>query len=273
MNKKINTLYFSATGTTEKIVTGIAEKIAKNYGGKFTISNVDFTLPEARKNTFSFDKDDLVIAGIPVYAGRVPNVLLKFLNTISGNEATAVAVVLYGNRDYDDALIEFKDILEANGFNVIAGGAFIGEHSFSTTLGANRPDEQDMAAVSDFAAKIYDKTKTAGENPAVVVRGHKPYREYYRLKDQNGNPVSILKVTPKTNNDCIDCKLCAEVCPMGSIDSDDVSKITGICIKCCSCIKKCPVGAKYFDDENYLWHKHELEVEFTGMRREPECFV
>jgi ferredoxin len=60
---------------------------------------------------------------------------------------------------------------------------------------------------------------------------------------------------------------------MGSIDSEDVSKMTGICIKCCACIKKCPVGAKYVDDKNYLWHKHELEVQFAGTRREPECFV
>lgn len=273
MNKKINTLYFSATGTTEKIVNGIAEKIAENYGEKITVSNFDFTLPDARKKTYSFDKDSLVVAGIPVYAGRVPNVLLKFLKTISGNEATAVAVVLYGNRDYDDALIEFKDILESNGFNVIAGGAFIGEHSFSTTLGANRPDEQDMAAAADFAAKVYEKIKTPGEKTGVVVKGNKPYRKYYIPKDQNGNPVSILKVIPKTNSDCIDCKLCSEVCPMGSIDSDDVSKITGICIKCCACIKKCPVGAKYFDDENYLRHKHELEAALSGTRREPEYFV
>lgn len=273
MNQKINTLYFSATGTTEKIVTGIAKKIAENYGGEIAINNIDFTLPEARKKTFSFDKDTLVIAGVPVYAGRVPNVLLKFLNQISGNCAMAVAVVLYGNRDYDDALIEFKHILEAGGFNVIAGGAFIGEHSFSTTLASKRPDQQDMAAAADFAVKIYDKIKTPGKIPAVDVKGNMPYREYYRPMDQNGNPVSILKVTPKTNSDCIDCKLCAEVCPMGSIDSDDVSKITGICIKCCACIKKCPVGAKYFDDENYLRHKHELEAAFTGRRLEPECFV
>ena len=273
MNKKINTLYFSATATTEKIVMGIAGKIAGNYGGKITVSHIDFTLPDARKELFSFDKDDLVIAGIPVYAGRVPNVLLKFLNTISGNGATVVAVVLYGNRDYDDALIEFRDILESDGFKVIAGGAFIGEHSFSTTLGADRPDEQDMAVAADFAAKIYDKIETPGEKAAVVVRGNRPYREYYRPKDQNGHFVNILKVTPKTNSDCIDCKLCAEICPMGSIDSDDVSKITGICIKCGACIKKCPVGAKYFDDENYLWHKHELEVQFGGARREPEWFI
>ena len=188
MNRKINTLYFSATGTTEKIVTGIAEKIAAHYGSEITINSIDFTLPGARKETLSFDPDTLVIAGVPVYAGRVPNVLLKFLNKISGNGATAVAVVLYGNRDYDDALIEFKDILEADGFNVIAGGAFIGEHSFSTTLAGNRPDPQDMKAATDFADKIYDKIKRPGKIPGVVVKGNTPYRDYYRPRDPEGKP-------------------------------------------------------------------------------------
>jgi NAD-dependent dihydropyrimidine dehydrogenase PreA subunit/flavodoxin len=273
MIKKIETFYFSATGTTEKIVTGIAEKIAENDGGISPITPIDFTLPESRKKAYSFDKDDFVVAGIPVYAGRVPNVLLKFLNTLSGNGATAVAVVLYGNRNYDDALIEFKDILETTGFKVVAGGAFIGEHSFSKTLAAERPDAQDMAVAADFAQKIYEKMMTPGDKPEVVVKGEKPYRPYYRPKDPDGNFINILKVTPKTNDDCIDCKLCSEVCPMGSIDSEDVSKITGICIKCCACVKQCPVGAKYFDDEGYLTHKKDLEAKFTDTRREPECFV
>ena len=174
MNRKINTLYFSATGTTEKIVTGIAAKIAAHYGSEITINNIDFTLPAARENAISFDEDTLVIAGVPVYAGRVPNVLLKFLNKISGNGATAVAVVLYGNRDYDDALIEFRDILKADGFNVVAGGAFIGEHSFSTTLGGNRPDKQDMKAATDFADKIYDKNKQTRDNSRCCRKGECP---------------------------------------------------------------------------------------------------
>lgn len=273
MTRKLNTFFFSATGTTEKLVTAIAEKIAENDGGETAIKNIDFTLPEARKKTYAFDKDDLVIAGVPVYAGRVPNVLLKFLNTISGNGATAVAVVLYGNRDYDDALIEFKDILESKGFAVVAGGAFIGEHSFSTTLGAGRPDEQDMAVAADFAASICEKTKTPGDVSTVVVKGNKPYRDYYKPKDKDGNPVNFIKITPKTSDDCIDCKLCAEICPMGSIDMDEVSKMTGICIKCCACIKRCPVGAKHFDDEHYLRHKQELEAALSGTRRAPEWFV
>lgn len=273
MNRKINALYFSPTGTTEKIVKTIADNISLTYMENLEISHIDITLPEGRKAPISFGADDMVVAGVPVYAGRVPNVLLKFLNTLSGNGATAVAVVLYGNRDYDDALIEFRDILTSNGFQVIAGGAFIGEHSFSTTLGAGRPDAHDLAAAADFASKIADKMRTPGEKSTVAVKGNHPYREYYRPKDQNGHFVSILKVVPKTSSDCIDCKHCAEVCPMGSIDASDVSRITGICIKCCACVKYCPVGAKYFDDEHYLWHKHELERTFGGVRREPEYFV
>jgi len=272
MSKRINTLYFSATGTTKKIVTGIANRLSENIVGNIEINTVDFTLPEPRKQAASFAKEDIVVVGVPVYAGRVPNVLLKYLKTIAGNGASAVAVVVYGNRNYDDALIELKELLELDGFRVVAGGAFIGEHSFSRTLGENRPDEHDMAAAVDFAGRIYKKMTAPGEIPTVAVKGNKPYRDYYKPRDKNGNPVDIRKVSPKTNSDCIDCKLCAESCPMGSIDAGDVSRVTGICIKCCACIKNCPVGAKYFDDENYLRHKQELEMQFTE-RREPEVFV
>ena len=270
--KQIDALYFSATGTTKKIVTAIADKISENIVGKMEINNIDFTLPEARKQVVSFSNEHVVVVGVPVYAGRVPNVLLKYLKTVAGKGALAVAVVVYGNRNYDDALGELQDILEADGFRVVSGGAFIGEHSFSRTLGQNRPDDQDMALARDFAGRICRKLTAPGEISSVAVKGNRPYRDYYKPRDQNGNAVDVRKVTPKTNNDCIDCKLCAEICPMGAIDAGDVSKLTGICIKCCACIKNCPVGAKYFDDENYLWHKQELEKKFTE-RREPEVFL
>ena len=270
--KEISTLFFSATGTTKKIVTGIAEELSGNVTGETAVKEINFTLPEARKQAVAFGREDIVVAGVPVYAGRVPNVLLKYLKSIAGNGALAIAVVVYGNRDYDDALIELRDLLDADGFRVVAGGAFIGEHSFSSTLGQNRPDEKDLAATVDFASRIYKKIEAPGEIPGVAVKGNRPYRDYYKPKNKNGQPVDIRKVTPKTNTDCFDCKLCASICPMGSIDAEDVSKITGICIKCCACIKNCPVGAKYFDDENYLRHKRELEIAFTE-RREPSLFV
>ena len=271
MDKRINTMYFSATDTTKKVVSGIAEKIAKNIGEKIIVNNIDFTLLGVRKDSVSFAKEDVVIVGVPVYAGRVPNILLNYLNSISGNGALAVPIVVYGNRNYDDALIELKDILELDGFKVIAGGAFIGEHSFSKILAKDRPDEKDMVIVSDFADKIFAKL-TLDHDQSIAVKGNSPYRNYYMPKNKDGSPADIRKVTPKTNSNCTDCKLCVDICPMGSIDAEDVTKLNGICIKCGACIKKCPTQAKYYDNENYLRHKSELEIEFAT-RREPELFI
>lgn len=273
MNYRINTMYFSATGTTQTVVNRIAARVAENTGKTIDINNYDFTLPAGRKEARSFTKEDLLIIGVPVYAGRVPNVLLKYLHTINGNGALAVPVVLFGNRDYDDALLELKDILEEHGFTAIAAGAFVGEHSFSQTLGGNRPDEKDMLLVDNFADQIYRKLTTQDTFTAVEVKGNRPYRKYYSPKDENGEPVKDFRlIMPETSEDCTDCKTCAEVCPMGSIDYDHVSQINGICIKCCACIKKCPAQAKHFTDPRFLHHQHELEIAFVR-RAEPVWFL
>jgi len=272
LHYKLNTLYFSATSTTKKVISGIGERLLEAMKLKQDINNIDFTLSKTKEKSVSFSKDNIVIVGVPVYAGRVPNILLKYLNSIKGNGALAIAVVVYGNRNYDDALIELRDILELDGFKVIAGAAFIGQHSFSKTLAKNRPDEKDMEIVRNFADRIYNKIISETFIKTLFVNGDKPYRNYYMSRDEEGEPIDIRKVKPKTKDSCIDCKLCATVCPMGSINLEDVTKVNGICIKCCACIKKCPVEAKYFDDIGYLKHKEELEINFIH-RKEPKLFL
>lgn len=265
-------MYFSATDTTKKVVSNLADRILYNMGDKVIVNHIDFTLPSVRQEPISFNSDDIVIIGVPVYAGRVPNVLLKYLNSIIGNDALAVPIVVFGNRNFDDALIELNDILQSNGFHTIAAGAFIGEHSFSYILAKNRPDEKDIVIVNEFADRIVSKLMNGISGEKLFVPGHRPYKPYYMPKGSDGQAIDIRKVTPKTNSNCTGCKLCADVCPMGSIDINDVSQLKGICIKCGACIKKCPVQAKYFHDLDYLIHKKELEVNFEA-RREPELFL
>lgn len=259
--EKIWAVYFSGTGTTRRTAERIAGGIASRLN--LPVESVDFSRPAVRQETLGFGEKDLVVFGTPVYAGRVPNVLLPFLRErIVGGGALAVPVVLFGNRNYDDALIELRNILAADGMHPIAAGAFVGEHSFSRVLGANRPNAEDEALMDEFAARVAELAAGLDAAPvkSVAVRGQEPLRAYYTPRDRAGNPINILKVKPKTDlSRCGGCGLCADLCPMGSIDPADVSAVRGICIKCCACVKGCPTGAKYFDDPGYLYHKSELE--------------
>lgn len=307
----VHAVYFSATGTTKTVVTHIAETLRRmNVPGRAfsgaraagldadldaesdldsdadldveadldvacaPVRVYDFTRPDARTLALNFYQSDVVVVGLPVYAGRLPNLIRPYLELWNGGGALAIPVVVYGNRAYDDALYELRDILSERGFFPIAAGAFVGEHSFSTRLGAGRPDAADMEAIHAFARSVGEHlTPEFLESPdAVAVPGRSASeRAFYQPKSAQNKKIDIRRVKPKTLASCTRCGYCAEICPMGAIDASDVFEVPGICIKCGACVKRCPEHAKVFDDPGYLYHLHDLEAQFER-RAEPEVF-
>jgi ferredoxin/flavodoxin len=257
---KLNLLYFSATDTTAKIVKEIA------HGMGETVKEYDITLPADRQKELSFHRNDVVIIGVPVYAGRVPGFLPEYFTKVRGNQTRAVFIVVYGNRDYEDALLELKDTFEQNGFIGIAGGAFIGEHSYTAKLAAGRPDKDDLNSAREFGIKIKERLSKEDQVKIekLVVKGNYPYKE---RKPQQ-------PVAPETNDKCINCGICASHCPMGAIDLSDfrIADETK-CIKCCSCIKRCPVNAKAIKQEAFIQFTQGLIDKFSATRHEPELFL
>jgi len=217
---------FSPTGGTKKVADAIAA------GFCAPVVEMDLTKADA---TVTLGENDALIAVLPVYAGRVPQISLERLSALKGNGQKAVAVVVYGNREFDDALLETKNALEANGFQVIAAAAFIAEHSIVRSIAAGRPDAEDEALCRRFAADVMAKL----ENPAPVnVPGNDPYRE---LKPSAFHPAA--------DETCVKCGVCAEQCPVGAIPLGDPSKTLGeVCINCMRCVQVCPVSSRALPD-------------------------
>ncbi|MBR0409488.1 MAG: EFR1 family ferrodoxin [Eubacterium sp.] len=268
----ITAVYFSPTGSTRKIVEELARVMADEYS--VPMHTFDFTLPENRVESITFQGSDLVVFGVPVYAGRVPNKILPEIRRIfKGDGALAVPVVTFGNRSYDNALIELRNELEEGGFHTIAGGAFVAEHAFSGKLAPGRPDREDMDLVRSFAKTVADKVNEMKEIPGPVkVRGIEPIPPYYQPLGIDGRPAKFLKAKPVIGPGCIRCGKCINACPMGSINEEnDELKVEGICIKCQACIKICPVRALFFDDSAFLSHVAMLEQNFSR-KAENEVF-
>ncbi|MCD8224956.1 MAG: EFR1 family ferrodoxin [Clostridiales bacterium] len=270
---RIIAVYYSATGNTKRVVTAIAGQIAKVLAA--SVSEFDFTLPAARTSSVAYAPDDLVVFGTPVYAGRVPNKMLPVVQTLfCGNGALAIPVVTFGNRSYDNALIELRNELETDGFHTIAGAAFAASHVFSDKIAPGRPDAEDLAVLEQFSAAAARKILAMTEIPApIAVRGDDPVGPYYTPLGTDGKPAVFLKAKPLTRAEaCNQCGLCVKVCPMGSIDMSDPALVSGICIKCQACVKCCPTKAKYFADPAFLSHVKMLEQNYIR-RAETEVFV
>ena len=258
-------VYFSPNGTTQSVVRAIARGI--NPG---TTEEIDITKPAARVQPLQTSESDLLIIGVPVYMGRVPAIVRDWLNAIAARNTPAVCVVLYGNRTYEDALLELRNIVTKSGCRTIAGCAFIGEHSFSDAAvptAQGRPDKNDLQRAEDFGKKIRETLQDAPsvtQIPVADIPGEFPYRGDSRLWT-----LDFIEV----DDACTQCGTCAEHCPAGAIDPSDAKKIdTKLCITCCACIRQCPSHARMMKPgllKDAQLRLHTLYKE----RKEPEYFI
>jgi ferredoxin len=241
---RIRLVYFSPTGSTRRIV----EEIAKGVGAP--VEHVDLTRPEAKTRSYEDFGEELAIIGTPVYAGLIPVEAAKRLRRLKAHGTPAVTVVVYGNRAYDDALIELTDLASELGFKPIAGSAFVAEHSFSTPevpIAEGRPDASDLKKARELGAKIRERlmANNLDDIPTVTVPGVRPYRDEFR-KSRAAKP-GVTPAAPITVEEkCTKCGSCFKACPTQAVSwkkkepaSIDLEK----CIKCRSCILACRFNA------------------------------
>lgn len=264
-NISLKLVFFSPTETTAKILNGIAQGIDHDI-----VRRTDLTPPDARFREVEQLRDELTIIGTPVYAGRVPAEAVRRLQLIKGHDTPAVVVVVYGNREFEDALLELRDIVAGLGFRPIAGGAFIGEHSYSsaaTPIAAGRPDREDMEKARRFGESIQEKLnrlQTIADMPVLQVPGNYPYVEW-------GHPPSMAPITVESL--CTLCAECAAACPTAAITVEaSVFTDKEACIRCSACIKKCPSGARKWENARIDQIRKWLN-ENCGQRKEPRIYL
>ena len=155
----VHLVAFSPTHTSKQV----GEAIVRGTGVS-EIMKTDLTLHPVGK--LEIPENTLAVITVPVYGGKVAPLALERMKDIHTSGAPAVLVVVYGNRAYEKALVELDAFASERGFKVIAGGTFVGEHSYSTErnpIAVGRPDVDDLQFAETFGAKIRTKIETAAE--------------------------------------------------------------------------------------------------------------
>lgn len=207
---------------------------------------------------------ELVIFAVPVYAGRVPAVAAAALATLQGHRSPAIVLAVYGNRHYDDALLELKDLVSVIGFIPVAAGAFVAEHSLHTEacpMAPGRPDPEDLDKARRFGMQAMTALQQGGIG-GLAVPGTVPYRPYPAGKAPA--PVSV--------GACTLCGVCVDVCPTGAISmGETLVTDQAACIFCQACVKKCPHQSRVANSEAANAVRERLRP-LMATRREPELF-
>lgn len=248
-------IVFSPTGGTQKVSGLVAGALGKNtVTVDLTDSGLDFS-------AVSMTEDDVAVISVPAYAGRIPAVVADRLGMVHGNGARAVLVCVYGNRAFEDTLVELEDVAKHAGFRVIAAVAAIAEHSIARQFAAGRPDAQDAAQLAEFAQQIQQKL-LAEDASEPSIPGNRPY------KQAGGH-----SMVPHATEDCVSCGACAALCPVRAIDKDDPRQVDGeACISCMRCVSVCPQNARKLDP-NKLAAVTQMLSKACVERRECEIFI
>lgn len=244
------TAVFSPTGGCSKIAAAIA--------GARMGSRIDLCAPVEPQ---SLPGGAPLLVVVPVYGGRIPAIAAQRLLALQGNGTPAIAVVVYGNRAYDDALLELRNILTEAGHQVIAAAALIAEHSISRGIATGRPDAADLAQCVQFGADVEAKLST---NPATVVDvpGNAEYR-----------PLPQMPVTPMVTDACGMCGMCARKCPTGAIPLQDPrSTDSAKCILCMRCVAICPRKARLLPPPAQAAFDARL-APFANSPKQPEFYL
>ncbi len=225
---KLYRMIFSPTGGTGKVADCLSQV--------WECEQETVNLLEANKDygVWELEEDDVCIAAVPSFGGRVPAVALERLSKVKGNHAKAVLAAVYGNRDYEDTLLELKDTMEAAGFLCVAAVAAIAEHSIMHQFATGRPDERDLEELTLFARQIKEQIDLDESGKMLTVPGSHPYRKY-----------SGVPLRPKADKTCSRCGLCSKECPVHAIPKENPSQTNeDVCISCMRCIKVCPNHAR-----------------------------
>lgn len=245
---------------TEKIAEGLREEGSSCELIRFTKVNQDIQIIK----NFDFSKRDLIGIGTPVYYFHPPYHIFDIAEALPLLEGKMGFLFCTSGGNPGSTLYQIKRITDQKGLKIIDGNdKFVGfdrhplyldfDYIYPPSVG--HPTEDDLNAAKEWGRQLIEKA--SAPNP--------PEKTDLRTKNSFYADLQTFEFINKTfpkfklnEEKCIQCGICADLCPVDCIVLDPFPKWTKKCDRCYLCEMECPEQAIECDWRWQSSHMTEL---------------
>lgn len=229
-------IYFSGTGNSRYI----AKRIADGLGDEAISLNDKIK----KKDTEPIEVNGRLIIVTPTYAWRIPRIVNNWIKSTKLSNVKGVWFVMSCGGEIGNAAKFNRELCDEKGFDYMGSAQVLMPENYIALF--DTPSVDEARKIVNEAEPIIDKIIKA------IADGKefpKPRNNVYdRFMSAPVNkvfyPLCVKAKAFHTNEKCVGCGKCAELCPLNNISLKNGKPIWGNdCTHCMACISYCPTDA------------------------------
>ncbi len=229
-------IYFSGTGNSRYI----AKRIADGLGDEAISLNDKIK----KKDTEPIEVNGRLIIVTPTYAWRIPRIVNDWIKSTKLSNVKGVWFVMSCGGEIGNAAKFNRELCDEKGFDYMGSAQVLMPENYIALF--DTPSVDEARKIANEAEPIIDKIiKAISDGKEFPKPRNNTYDRFMSAPvNKVFYPLCVKAKAFHTNEKCVGCGKCAELCPLNNISLKNGKPIWGNdCTHCMACISYCPTGA------------------------------
>lgn len=226
--------YFSGTGNSQYVAEQMKLQL-ENLSHEVVIQSIE-------EEVIDFDVDLLILGG-PIYAGNIPEKMIRWILRHIPQTTNTKAVVYTTSAGLKNAngVTSMGDKLIKKGYELLATPIYEMPRNYYFDGYEQTPYEEALEKIRHTTERIGEEMLEMLTSNSIVIE--EKVLKYDLLEEVMSVMTRFMGKNYVIGSSCIQCGLCQKSCPMSNINLSKKKAYGLKCMMCTRCLHQCPVNA------------------------------